>query len=136
MLGKNRGFTAVAVLTLALGIGANTAIFSLIDAVMLKTLPVKDPRQLVTLRWEARNWPKTDGYSGWAGCPQPTGLATGCSFSYTTFEQIRAQSQQVLAGALAGSGPRQFTVIARGEANLATRDVVSGDFFPRSAFRR
>ena len=48
-LGRNPGFAAVAVLSLALGIGANTAIFSLMDAVLLKTLPVKNPEQLVFL---------------------------------------------------------------------------------------
>src|SRR5262245_698719 len=49
MLLKNRGFTTVAVLTLALGTGANTAIFTLIDAVMLKMLPVQSPQELVEL---------------------------------------------------------------------------------------
>ena len=50
MLGKNPGFTAVCVLTLALGIGANTAIFSLVDTVMLKMLPVQKPEELMSPR--------------------------------------------------------------------------------------
>src|SRR5436853_6887896 len=57
ILAKSPGFSAVAILTLALGIGANTAIFSLIDSVMLRALPVENPSQLVLLKWGARNAP-------------------------------------------------------------------------------
>jgi len=61
-LARTPGFTAVAVLTLALGIGANTAIFSLLDQVLLRLLPVKDPQQLVLLTMKGRHYG-----SNWGG---------------------------------------------------------------------
>ena len=58
VLGKSPLFTAVAVLSLAMGIGANTAIFSLVDTVLLRMLPVPNPEQLVVLKWSANRHPK------------------------------------------------------------------------------
>ncbi len=69
ILAKNPGFTAVAILTLALGIGANTAIFSVVNAVLLRPLPYKDSQQLVVLfthdTHEARNWVTFPDFQDW-----------------------------------------------------------------------
>jgi putative ABC transport system permease protein len=70
MLVKNVGFSAIAILTLALGIGANTAIFSVVDAVLLRPLPYKDPARLL---WTTLQFPKTDMRSSFV--PHPTYFA-------------------------------------------------------------
>ena len=62
-LAKSRAFTFVVIVSLALGIGANTAIFSLIDAVLLKMLPVQNPEQLVQLKKVTRPWGLFDEFS-------------------------------------------------------------------------
>src|ERR1700730_4010380 len=92
-LSNNPVFTTVAVLTLALGIGANTAIFSLIDAVLLRALPVRDPKQLVLFKWQAHNEPKHWSSTSYGDCDQERTKTTssGCSFSGPFFREIQSQ---------------------------------------------
>src|SRR5690349_1008566 len=65
LMRRDVGFTAVAILSLALGIGANTAIFSLINTIMLRPLPVAHPEQLVELLQHFPGEPRGNGYYGW-----------------------------------------------------------------------
>src|SRR5579863_473276 len=110
MLARSPGFTAVAVLTLALGIGANTAIFSLIDAVMLRMLPVDKPDELLQVK---RHDPR------WAG--------EGMNFTNPLWEQVRDQ-QDVFSGVFAWGNDR-FDLAQGGAVHLANGLWVSGDFF-------
>jgi putative ABC transport system permease protein len=111
MLRKNPGFTAVAILTLALGIGANTAIFSLIDTVMLRMLPVQKPEELMQLELTDLNEP---------GRPNSV-------FTNPLWEQVRDQ-QDVFSGAFAWSEDR-FDLSQGGAVDMAEGLWASGGLF-------
>ncbi|HLW98566.1 MAG TPA: ABC transporter permease [Candidatus Acidoferrales bacterium] len=131
-LRRSPGFAAVAILTLALGIGANTAIFTLVNSIMLTRLPVGHPEQLVLLHWMSHSkgpfvW---NGSSSYGGCDMndPGSGRNNCSFSYPVFEDFRsnAHSFQNIAAYAGGVGVQ---VDRNGHSTRANGQVVSGEFF-------
>ncbi len=116
---RSPGITLVALLSLALGIGANTAIFSLMDAVMLRSLPVKQPQQLVMLG---------GGYS--SGITDDFG-ATGL-YSYPFYRELRKQNQvfSETAAIFSMSSDVHGTVSGRNQAEPMHVQLVSGTYFP------
>jgi len=130
MLRKSPGFTTVAVLTLALGIGANTAIFSLIDAVMLRTMPVKNPSQIVMLRWQAHKFRVNGHYSSFSDClnGDSGGNRVGCSFPIPLFEQFRAQVN-AFSDATAFAGPADLKLSGNGLVGHVGGEIVAGNYF-------
>lgn len=113
-LGRSPGFTLAAVLTLALGIGANTAVFQLVEAVQLRALPVRDPGGLVEVR--IADMEAARGSFGWhAGLTHPI------------WEELRRR-QEAVAGIFAWS-PGRLRLESKGEPRFASAILASGGFF-------
>ncbi len=122
MLAKHPGFTAIAVLTLALGIGANTGIFTILRQVVLQRLPVPHPEQLVLLYSPG---PKQGHVSSdESGAPGDEGAE---SFSYPMYANLRDRNS-VFTG-LAAKDTFSATLTYRGNTERARADVVSGNYF-------
>jgi predicted permease len=118
MLRKNPGFTSIAVLSLALGIGANTAIFTLIDAVMLRALPVRNPQELVSLHLAPADRPFPRGIDG----------NSDTAFPYPVFTQMRDRNQ-VLTSLFAFDDMGRLSVAVNGNAEIARGELVTANYF-------
>jgi macrolide transport system ATP-binding/permease protein len=134
-MGANKAFSALAVLSLALGIGANTAIYSLMESILLRSLPVTDPESLVLLNWQSpspvnankefvhvvhgiqgRFWPGDKGF-----------INTGI-FPYRAFETMRDE-KSVFSAVFGYFDGHKCTLAYRGQAMSANREYVSGEYF-------
>ena len=111
-LARTPGFTVIAILTLALGIGANTAIFTLLDQILLRLLPVKNPQELVLLTMHGRHYG-----SNWGGN----------AISHPMFRDFAAHNDVFadMFGRFAFSGSLSFN----GQAERVDLELVSGDYF-------
>lgn len=128
MLFHNKALAGVAVVSLGLAIGANTAMFSLVDAVVLKTLPVKKPHELVLFNWLSGEGSMARAISGTLNKDNATGLSSSTSFSYDTFKQFRDHGR-TMTDVFAFAELEQLTVNADGQAEIATGQVVSGNYY-------
>ncbi len=128
---NNKAFTILAALSLALGIGANTAIFSFMDALLMRSLPVRDPQSLAVLNWHARPSESSRDFvmhgmsgSSWAA----NGGEESGIFPYPAFEHLRANNSAFSTlFAYRPAGNLNFT--ARGQSDLVKGEYVSGDYF-------
>jgi predicted permease len=93
LLRQHKTWTAVAVLSLALGIGSNTAIFSVADEVLLKTLPVRNPQELVLFSWSSGSRLMGGGFSPGISIDPVSGASGGRAFSWLAFERFHAQTR-------------------------------------------
>jgi predicted permease len=129
-LARHRGLSAVIVLTLALAIGANTAIFSLMDALLLAPLPVRSPQTLMLLRWTAHRRPDFHSSSSYGDCDtRITKLsASSCSFSLPFFHELQTSARS-LSAVTASGGTSEFNLSGHGAASMVSAMYVAGNYF-------
>jgi predicted permease len=131
----NKAFSALAVLSLALGIGANTAIFSFMDSILLRSLPVPDPESLVVLNWHSRPPQNADkesvhvmhGLQGMAWPGDKGDMVLGI-FPYGAFETLREENP-VFSTLFGYCNGHNKTLAIRGQATSASTEYVTGGYF-------
>ena len=134
-MASNKAFTALAALSLALGIGANTAIYSFMDSILLRSLPVRDPESLVTLSWRMRSLGRGEkgpvtvlrAMSGSIYKAPTSGLMAEI-LPYPAFEVFQ-KNDSVLSSVFAFRRAGRLNLSIKGQADIASGTYVSGDYF-------
>src|SRR5882762_3049358 len=115
---RSPGFVITAVLTLALGVGANTAIYSLLDQALLRSLPVRDPGRLIVL---------SNTGKAWNGHTSNNGAGVDKAFSYPMYRDLRDRNS-VFEG-LVVTAPAHVGIARKNTSEVADAELVSGNYF-------
>ena len=127
---KRPSLALVITISLALGIGANTAIFSLINAVSLKMLPVREPERLMLMNWSAKDWPHTfiDNLEGNGG-RDTAGIMSSTSFSANGYAEFKKQNDVFEPTFAYAANDSNVNIAVSGASESAHLQAVSGNFF-------
>src|ERR1051325_10534937 len=127
-LRMNRLFAAMAILSLALGIGANTAIYSLMDAILVKTLPVRDPASLVVLQWHSKQRAPIARSINGSLWNDPQYGRVSPNLPWRVYEILR-NNNPVLSHVVAYNDAYEVTALIQGQGHSTAAFYVSGGFF-------
>ena len=130
MLMHSKGWTVVVLLSLAIGIGATTALFTAVNGLLLQTVPVRDPHSLVILKWTGKNdmvRSSSDyGYSAPLGAGREGNVRS--TFSNAIYRQLKS-ANQTMTDLIAGTSLESFNFSSNGSSEIATAFGVSGNYF-------
>jgi macrolide transport system ATP-binding/permease protein len=126
-MAANPLFTAMAALSLALGIGANTAIYSFMDAILLRSLPVQHPEQLVVLNWRAKDRPAVIHSQNGTRHRDAIGT-TSPNHPFAAFQLLHS-NQDSLSTLFAYATMWELNLVAENQSEIADAQLVSGGFY-------
>lgn len=126
-----KAFTAIVVASLALGIGANTAIYSFMEAIVFRPLPVRDPRSLVIMKWRAKGYALARSGMSWSTGGSSFDTTTGTVSSIFPYPalQVFQESRDVLSAAFCYFSASRLALTAQGETSAVKGQYVSGGYF-------
>ena len=127
-MAANKLFTAMAALFLALGIGANTAIYSFMDAILLRSLPVQHSEQLVILNWRSAGSPKVIHSLNGSMYRNGNSGSVSPDFPFPAYEMLR-EHNKVFSTLFAYAHAYEMNLVARNQAEVAKGLYVSGKFY-------
>ncbi len=123
---RSKWWTAMVVLSLALGIGANTALFSAVNGLAFRTVPVEDPGSLIRFRHVGRNQ-MSQNTSEYGAVNREGDIPLGTTFSYPMFRELRT-ANQTMVDLTAGAPNSQVNVVVDGSAEIATSYIAAGNY--------